>query len=51
MPCMKELAFSSEEGREFKHGRATLYTRKKLSEEMSEDLHENSKESIFVYNM
>lgn len=48
---MKELAFSSEEGREFEHGRAALYTGKRLSEEMSEDLWENSKESIFVYSM
>lgn len=35
---MKELAFSSEEGIGFEHGRATLYTGKRLSEVMSEDL-------------
>lgn len=51
MPCVKELAFSSEEGIGFERGRATLYTGKRLSEEMSEDLRENSKEAVFVYHM
>lgn len=48
---MKELTFSSEEGIGFERGRATLYTGKRLSEEMSEDLRENSKEAVFVYHM
>lgn len=46
---MKELAVSSEEGIGFEHGRATLSPGKRLSEEMSEDLQENSKEAVFVY--